>query len=95
MLKHVNKLSKQVCIVNTLGLHAHAAAQIAGIAQKARFTVHIIKNDLKADASSIFDILTLNGPQGAILTFEIEKPSDLNILDALVTLVENGFGEKN
>ena len=89
------KLSKQVCIVNTFGLHARAAVQIAGIAQKARFVVHISNHNLKADASSIIDILTLNGLQGSMLTFEIQNPSDLNILDALVNLVENGFGEEN
>jgi len=94
MQNYVIKLSKQVYIVNTLGLHAHAAAQIACIAQKSRSSVHIINHDLKVDASSIIDILTLNCPQGSMLTFEIEKPSDQNILDALITLVENGFGEK-
>ena len=95
MQNYVNKLSKQVRIVNTWGLHARAATQIAGIAQKARSVVYIINNKLKADASSIIDILTLNGLQGSMLTFEIENPSDLNILNALVTLVENGFGEEN
>ncbi len=86
-------LSKQACIVNALGLHARAAAQIAGIARKAESAVHAIKNNQKADASSIIDILTLNCPQGSVLTFEIENPSDRNILDALIVLVENGFGE--
>ncbi len=95
MQNHVNKLSKQVCVVNTLGLHARPAVQIAGIAQKARSVVHVINNDVKADASSIIDILTLNGLQGSMLTFEIENPSDQKILNTLVTLVENGFGEKN
>ena len=95
MQNHVNKLSKQVYIVNALGLHARAAAQIAGIVQESRSAVNIINNNLKADASSIIDILTLNSPQGTVLTFEIENPSDHNILDALVTLVENGFGEEN
>jgi len=92
---YVNKLSKQVRIGNTLGLHARAAAQIAGIVQEAQSVVHIINKNLKADASSIIDILTLNGLQGSMLTFEIENPSDQNILDALVNLVENGFGEEN
>ncbi len=95
MQNHVNKLSKQVRIVNTLGLHTRAAVQIANIVQEARYAVHIISNNLKADASSIFDILTLNSPQRSVLTFEIDNPSDQNILDALVTLVENGFGEEN
>jgi len=94
MQNYANRLSKQVCIVNPLGLHARAAVQIAGIAKKSRSSVHIIHDDLKADASSIIDILTLNGMQGAMLTFEIENLSDRNILDALVTLVENGFGEE-
>ncbi len=93
MQKQTDKLSKRVRIVNTLGLHARAAAQIAQIARKAQFGVTVAKNDLKADASSIIDILTLNGSKGSTLTFEIERPSDHKILDELVVLVENGFGE--
>ncbi len=93
MPKQIDQLSKRVRVVNTLGLHARAAAQIAQIARKAQFGVTVSKNKLKADASSIIDILTLNGSKGSTLTFEIEKPSDRNILDDLVALVENGFGE--
>lgn len=95
MQKQDNKLSKRVYIVNALGLHARAAGQIAALARKARYKVKLSKNRRTADASSIIDILTLNGTQGSVLKLEVEEPSDQNILDDIATLIENGFGEQS
>lgn len=86
-------LSRQVTIVNELGLHARSAAQIAAVAREAESGVWIDHAGESADATSIIDILTLACTQGTSLTLRIESPSDMNILDRLVELVRNGFGE--
>ena len=46
-----------------------------------------------ADASSIIDILTLACGKGTKITIIIEDWADINILDAIVDLVDSGFGE--
>ena len=81
-------------IVNEFGLHARSAAQIADIAQNSIANVWIQKDDEKADASSIIDILTLACAKETKITIIIEDPGDLPILDAIADLVDSGFGEK-
>jgi phosphocarrier protein len=87
------KKSREITIVNELGLHARSAAQIAGIAQKAVANVWIQKDAEKADASSIIDILTLACAKGTKIRITIEDLADLKILKAIVDLVDSGFGE--
>lgn len=87
------KLSKDVVVVNALGLHARAAAKISKCAQNSTSGVWIVNNGVRADASSILDILTLGCAKGTRITIEIEDISDLKLLESLVELVEGGFGE--
>ncbi len=85
--------SKNVTIANPLGLHARSAAKIAKLVKKARSKVWIIKDKYKADASRIIDILSLAAIKDSELTLLIDDPSDIEILNDLAKLIENGFGE--
>ena len=87
------ELSREVAIVNELGLHARSAAQIAALANRSTASVWIQKGNEKADASSIVDILTLACEKGSKITISIENKADFNILEAIIELVEGGFGE--
>ena len=87
------ELSRQVAILNELGLHARSAAQIAALANRSTASVWIQKGNEKADASSIMDILTLACEKGSKITIIIENKADFNILEAIIELVEGGFGE--
>ncbi len=93
MVKSDRGLYRNVIIINTLGLHARSATKIAKRAQNSKSKIWIIKDGAKADASSIFDILTLACEQGSEITLRIEDQLDHEILDDLVKLVESGFGE--
>ena len=86
-------LQKTVFIKNELGLHARSAAQIAEIAMKSTGSVWVMKSEEKADASSIMDILTLVCEKGTKIRIIIEDPGDTDVLNAIVDLVDNGFGE--
>lgn len=86
-------LSKNVLIINELGLHARAAAQIAALACNARAVVWIAKDDQKVDAASVIDILTLACLQGTRIVISVEHPSDVKILNQIVALINRGFGE--
>ncbi len=87
------KLHKVTTIKNELGLHARSAAQIAHIAGNSAANVWLKKEDKRADASSIIDILTLACGKGTKITIIIEDWADINILNAIVDLVDSGFGE--
>ena len=85
--------SKDVCVVNELGIHARSAAKIAEIARFARHDVSILRDGDKVDAKSIIDILTLGCAKGTTVTVTITSRADAHILEDIVTLIENGFGE--
>ena len=85
--------SKDVTVVNELGLHARSAAKIAELAREATSKVWVQKNEERADARSILDILTLACEKGSTLTIVIDDKSDMETLNRIVDLVINGFGE--
>ncbi len=89
----MTELSRDVIVINELGLHARSAAKIAEIARKANYNVWIIKDNKMVDASSILDILTLECAKGSKLTLKIDDQSDLDVLNDTVRQFETGFGE--
>jgi phosphocarrier protein len=80
-------------VFNELGLHARSAAKIAELASEATSNVWVQKNQERADARSILDILALACEKGSKLTIVIDDLSDMEILNRIVDLVINGFGE--
>ncbi len=87
------KNCREVIIKNELGLHARSAAQIAAIVQNAKAAVWIKRGEEKVDAASIMDILTLACEKGTRISIIADNPSDIDILNAVVELVDSGFGE--
>jgi len=85
--------SRNVEIINDLGLHARSAAKIAMIAQKAKSDVQIIRDRESVDAKSIIDMLTLACARGTEIAVRVASDKDIDILNEIVSLVENGFGE--
>jgi phosphocarrier protein HPr len=93
MINLESKLTRQVTIVNELGLHARSAAKIAKLASRSKSPVWIQKGNAKADASSILEILALECEKDSNITISIENKTDSDILEAITKLVEGGFGE--
>ena len=90
---HMKGLFRNIVIINDLGLHARAAAKVSRIAQNAAANIWMAKDGERIDAASVVDILTLAGSKGSKIRIEIEDPSDSAILDEIVSLIEDGFGE--
>jgi phosphotransferase system HPr (HPr) family protein len=88
-------LERRVKIVNPLGLHARAAAQLVRLAGtfKSRILLKRIDNAVIADAKSILNVLTLAAPKGSELDLEIEGEDEMAALEAITDLFARGFGE--
>jgi phosphocarrier protein len=86
-------LSRQTVVVNEMGIHARSAAKIAELAQNAEDSVWIAGNNDQVDATSIIDILTLGCAKGTVITVSVRSNGDRGILDDIIRLVEDGFGE--
>lgn len=91
--KNSDHLSKDLVIVNDLGLHARSAAKLAKLALTATGRVWIEKAGETVDASSLIDILTLACPKHTKIRISIENLDDAEILERMAALVRDRFGE--
>ena len=89
------KIEKDVPIVNRLGLHARRAAMFVRIASKYRCEIWVAKEAEEVNGKSIMGLMMLAAGQGHSILIETEGSEARIALDALVALVENGFGEED
>lgn len=84
-----------VTVVNHLGLHARAAAQLVRLAGQFQSTITLRRDDSGgfANAKSILSVLALAASVGTVLTVEADGRDEREALDAVVEIFVNGFGE--
>ena len=80
-------------IVNALGLHARAAAQLVQLANRFRAEVHVEKDGTQVNGKSIMGVLTLAAAKGTEISVCVEGADADEAMTALAKLIENGFGE--
>jgi phosphotransferase system HPr (HPr) family protein len=88
-------LKGKIKIINRLGLHARASAQLVHLATGFQSTIKIQRSDnfVVADAKSILSVLTLAASLGIELEYEIEGADEEAARDAIQEIFANGFGE--
>jgi phosphocarrier protein len=89
-------VSKQTSIVNATGLHARPASVFVTEAKKYESTVTIKdvdKGSAPVNAKSIMMILAAGMGSGTKVEIACDGPDEQAALDALIALVESGFGE--
>ena len=88
-------LKGRVKIINRLGLHARAAAQLVRLASGFQSKIQIIRADhsVVADAKSILSVLTLAAGMGVELELQIEGADEEAAFQAVDEIFANGFGE--
>lgn len=81
-------------IVNSLGLHARAAAMLVQAAQKFRCHIEVRKDDVTVNGKSIMGILMLAAAKGSTITVRAEGADAAEAVGELGELIRNGFWEK-
>jgi phosphocarrier protein HPr len=84
---------RRFTIVNTLGLHARAAAQLVQIANRFRSEIHVEKDGMEVNGKSIMGVLTLAAAKGSVITVSADGEDADNAMVALAKVIETGFGE--
>ena len=90
----------KIVVNNKVGLHARPASLFVQAATKFESDINVscqdpdTKEDRDANAKSILSILTLGVFQGMEITIKAEGEDEDAAVDALITLVEDNFGEK-
>ena len=85
--------SQQVTVVNQLGMHARAAAKFVHLATRYTARVKVTRDGREMDGKSIMGILLLAAARGSTITISAEGQDERDAVDALVALVQSGFGE--
>ena len=80
-------------IKNELGLHARAAAQFVQTANKFRADSTVSKDGEDVNGKSILSLMMLAAPIGSEILLKAEGEDALDMLESLLRLIENRFGE--
>ena len=87
--------SRAVVVSNQLGLHARAAARFVHRATRFVSQVRVARDTRVMDGKSIMGILLLAAARGTTITISAEGLDEADAVEALVRLVESGFGEES
>src|SRR5690606_4947905 len=88
------KPSAFVTIRNRKGLHARASAKFVKLAESFNANFPVTRDGNTVGGTSIMGLMMLAAGPGATLCLRAEGPEGPEAIDALVDLVENGFGEE-
>jgi phosphotransferase system HPr (HPr) family protein len=87
-------VSKELTIVNKLGLHARAASKLAQLCQQFSAKITLTLEDKEADAASIMAIMLLAGGQGKIVKVTAQGADATEALQAISQLICDKFDEE-
>ncbi len=84
---------QDVVLPNGNGLHMRPATALINKANEFRSEISISKGDHAVNGKSIMELLTLAAPKGTSLRIRAEGEDARSAVDAIVELIEDGFGE--
>jgi phosphocarrier protein HPr len=83
----------EVTIVNKKGLHARASAAFVKCVERFDAEVSVIKDGTTVNGTSIMGLMMLAAGPGTRIIIETEGPDAEEAMDALTSLIEQGFHE--
>jgi phosphocarrier protein len=88
-------ISTTITIINKLGLHARAAAKLVSVTSRFSSHCHIrtVGGERLVDAKSIMAVMMLAAGRGTELELQFEGRDEQAAHDAVVTLINDRFGE--
>jgi len=87
-------VSREVTIINKLGLHARPAALLVKTASKFISEIYLKKGTLEVNGKSIMGVMMLAAEKGARITVVTDGPDEKSALKAVVKIFETKFGEE-
>ncbi|SFD26004.1 phosphocarrier protein [Thiohalospira halophila DSM 15071] len=85
--------SRDVDIINRLGLHARAAAKFVNTAGEYAADLEVERDGQRVNGKSIMGVMMLAAGQGSTLTLHAEGDDADALLDGLEALIADRFGE--
>lgn len=86
-------LNRNIQIQNKLGLHARAASVFVKVAQEFVSTITVTSDHGSANGKSIMNMMLLQASIGSEINLSVEGEDENDAMDALITLIDQKFGE--
>ncbi|MDO8446587.1 MAG: HPr family phosphocarrier protein [Deltaproteobacteria bacterium] len=86
--------TRNLTIVNKLGLHARAAAAFVQTASKFASDIWVEKDGLEVNGKSIMGLMMLAAEKGSNVNVRAEGGDSVEAMNTLQDLVAKGFGEE-
>ena len=87
--------SRIVEVTNKRGLHARASAKFVTLASQIDAQIEVEKDGTRVCGTSIMGLMMLAAGQGHAILIEAEGADARAALEALIVLIESGFGEED
>jgi len=87
------KASRDIEIINKLGMHARAAAKFVKLTTSFDCNIDIQKDSRRVNAKSIMGVMMLAASKGSTITIHANGSDAEECLDALEQLINNRFYE--
>ncbi|MCI0505364.1 MAG: HPr family phosphocarrier protein [Gammaproteobacteria bacterium] len=87
-------VSKQITIINKLGLHARAAAKFVSLASSFNSEIHVAKDGKTVNGKSIMGVMMLAASQNSRITVSAEGDDEKLALEKIQRLIADRFGEE-
>ena len=88
-------LAQQLTIVNRKGLHARASARFVRTAECFEAEIKVVRDGQAVSGHSIMGLMMLGAGPGSTILVQATGKQAREALDAITTLVNNGFDEDN
>lgn len=88
------KLSEKMTVINKLGLHLRAAAELVKVANKFKSHIMIQHGIQNVNAKSLMGLMTLAAAKGTELEFLIDGDDAKEAMAAIQQLLADKFGER-
>ncbi len=86
-------ISKNIKIINKLGMHARAAAQFVQLASSFASHIEIEKDKRRVNGKSIMGVMMLAAGKGSEVTLHISGEDEEESMNKLEELINNRFNE--
>ncbi|MGF1546568.1 MAG: HPr family phosphocarrier protein [Thiotrichales bacterium] len=86
-------ISREVEVVNKLGLHARAAAKLVALASRFTSHIEIERAQRRVNGKSIMGVMMLAAAKGSSVSLHVDGDDEHDAIRALVELFQGRFGE--
>ena len=88
------QLSKEIEIINKLGMHARAAAKFVQLATGFDCDIDLERNNKRVNGKSIMGVMMLSANKGSCITIHADGLDAKTSIEQLEQLINNRFGEE-